>query len=71
MTARKIKPLEWNSPDQCSWYADSVIGTYTVWNGYFRPPNAKAGTPAGSSIDDAKAAAQADYEQRILSAFEP
>lgn len=64
----RIRQLEW--VNEHTWYADSVIGTYAVWTGYYRPPRQKAGIPAGSTIESAKAAAQAHFESVIMSAIE-
>ncbi|MGR9130820.1 hypothetical protein [Rhizobium leguminosarum] len=75
--AVKVKPLEWNAPD--SWnLANTVLGTYVVrpclatnFTGQFlmcRPGDEDS--VLFPSEDAAKAAAQADYEQRILSALE-
>lgn len=70
-----VKPLEWRWDEHRSvWAADSVIGNYIAWSisgyGYFSYQQVVYDPmKAGSSDDDAKAAAQADYEQRILSAI--
>lgn len=78
--AVKVKPLEWDAPDSWSWnLAKTVLGTYVVrpclatnFAGQFlmcRPGDEDS--VLFPSEDAAKAAAQADYEQRILSALEP
>lgn len=80
----RVKPLEWSFFDASTWWAETVGGLYRInergdgavilakdadimryiddngddWGGW-------------PSIDHAKAAAQADYERRILSAIEP
>ena len=78
MTDTKVKPLEWidvGEGPRCI----TVCGMYAI-----HPSSGSRGTPKLSltgmpgnafgkfdSVDQAKAAAQADYEQRILSAIEP
>lgn len=76
-----VKPLEWEAhQDYCSTEekAETVLGTWTVWtakgDAYYRGPNDSAGTciPGASGCKvKAKAAAQDDYERRILSALTP
>ena len=72
-----VKPLEWQaSPSKTTWYANTPAGRYFVWG---LVPNQRpsqwcleghAGVGAVVETDDAaKAAAQADYEARILSAL--
>lgn len=67
----KIKSLEWerHSGFHGTLFAKSVIGEYAVWSGYYLPPHETEGVRAGSTVDAAKAAAQADYEARIRSAL--
>lgn len=78
----KVKPLEWRRHPFYSddWRADCVIGRYEAGlvHGKFvallRHAVGDVGTrderlTAGSGVEQAKAAAQADYEQRILSAL--
>lgn len=68
----QVKPLEWHGPDyEDEYWAASIIGRYTIqaptgngrWlggvGGYFQ------------DIEAAKAAAQADFDVRILSALTP
>jgi hypothetical protein len=64
--ARVVKPLEWEDGPNGSW-AQSIVGPYHiewrnawVWNIY-----------SCDTKDEAKAAAQADYATRILSALTP
>ena len=75
----EVKPLEWQtSPSKTTWCASAPVGRYFVWG---LVPNEQpaqwcleghAGVGAVVDTDDAaKAAAQADYEQRILSALKP
>ncbi|KFL28179.1 hypothetical protein JP74_02930 [Devosia sp. 17-2-E-8] len=66
-----VKPLEWTGPDvNGDRHARSILAVYTI-----RKQQGSMGfwlTEVGgyhSSIDKAKAAAQADYEQRIRSAL--
>lgn len=74
----RIKPLEWvwNPSPYFTWHADSVFGekSYRAWeiNGtacVIRPGD-KAGVIVGATIEEAKAAAQADLKERIFSAIE-
>ena len=74
---RAVKPLEWK------WYRDpkdtsearTQIGTWTVWEingcGYCYGPKDTSGRQCEGGLEAAKAAAQADYEARVLSALEP
>lgn len=70
-----VKPLVWKyyrDPKEAS-EARTQIGNWAIWeiNGvaYCYGPDDICGKLCGDSIDDAKAAAQADYESRILSAL--
>ena len=69
-----IKPLEWTQPypNEETAYAETILGSWTVWemsdgSAYCRGPSDKSGRPVGNGLEAAKAAAQADYEQRIRS----
>lgn len=70
-----VKPLEWGpgyTSGSETFYAKTILGMWSVWeigNGYFRGPTDHGGTPVPGGIEAAKAAAQADYEARILSAL--
>lgn len=73
----RVKPLVWRfhrDPKDTS-EARTQIGSWTVWeiNGaaYCHGPNDTCGKPCEGGINGAKAAAQADYERRILAAIEP
>lgn len=73
--AMKVKPLEWARPDGLhervvSERTRCLVGTYTVWGGggWNLDDGTQHTTPA-RSLEAAKAAAQADYEQRIRSAL--
>ncbi len=79
LAALAVKPLEWypSPDDDTDFCADALGVTYVVdcdldglcsW-GFFRKVGREE-FDGDWSIDDAKAAAQADYEQRILSALE-
>ena len=81
MISAKIKMLEWHNFDAWTHWAEGVCGTYHVEerNGYWQVELRVGGlihgvtqtddtTPA--DLDAAKAAAQADYEARILAALE-
>jgi len=72
LAAVRVKKLEWHGPDyEDEYWASWLGGRYTI----------QANTDDGrwlsgvggnfQSVDAAKAAAQADYEARILSALEP
>lgn len=68
-----VKPLEWvhDSLDS-GWWAESILGSYRVFHGSrwrLCGGGDARGTDAGSEAS-AKAAAQADYEARILSALD-
>lgn len=75
-TAIAVKPLEWRDNE-----AQSPVGHYRVqrlddkWeplrNGYYMLPKHGGVVKAFDTFDQAKAAAQADYESRILSALTP
>ena len=66
--AVKVKPLEWSLCDDGETYeATSVLGRYAWWPGYFLSPMLHDRKKAV----DPSAAAQADYEARILSALTP
>lgn len=79
LPAVKIKPLEWDAPD--SWnIAKSIVGNYVVrpclardyshkW--LMRPSGQETCGPLYDSEAEAQAAAQADYERRVLSALVP
>jgi len=80
--APKVKPLEWlelNDPighpqPYQIWKDNGGSGApddpLEVFEGYMLYSPQMAAMGVYSSIDDAKAAAQADYERRILSALE-
>lgn len=65
-----VKPLEWHGPDfEDEYWAASIAEKYLI-----RAPNANGRWLGGvggyfQSVEAAKAAAQADYEARILSAL--
>lgn len=72
----KVKPLAWRchrDPKDTS-EARTQIGSWTVWeidgDAYCHGPNDTCGRPISGGLEGAKAAAQADYERRILSALE-
>jgi hypothetical protein len=79
-----VKPLEWevlerkqdypkygdNRFVEVAWLGKGTIGSYDIWavdNGIFHATNLSAYFPV---LEAARAACQADYEQRILSALE-
>lgn len=54
----------------------TLFGEWCAWEfeggyGHYRAPGMSSGKPVSGGIKAAKAAAQADYESRILSALEP
>jgi hypothetical protein len=64
-----VRPLEWRSRDLESASARTIVGTYVaVENEWWLRESASLANEA-ASFDAAKAAAQADYEQRILFAL--
>lgn len=71
-----VRGLAWEADDHRSMHcAGSALGVYCAWEitgtGVWARPDAPSGTLCGTTLDHAKAAAQADYEQRILSALNP
>lgn len=81
----KVKPLEWVRPNDSSlWRAETALGTYRVWyRAWMSVPEAEkwlwrlsyapfGREPSGTADNEAaaKAAAQADYEARVLSALD-
>jgi len=74
--AVKVKPLEWGRSVMPPFIASArtPVGTYHVEsrgaNGWWWMFSGMLGDEGHASEDDAKAAAQADYENRILSAIE-
>lgn len=77
--AVKVKPLEWDreSPTEWkpeTWKAQSLVDEYDIQrekDGTFSGFAPNAGTNIFSSLEAAKAAAQADYEARIMSSLTP
>ncbi len=63
--AREVKPLVWGPWEHGNAIAESILGTYCVWDGYWRPPRQQGGIPDA----DPYAAAQADYTARIHAAL--
>jgi hypothetical protein len=62
----KVEALVWEPWENGNSISkETILGVYCVWDGYYRPPNHFGGIRA----KDPKAAAQADYEARILSAL--
>lgn len=82
MISAKIRMLEWHNFDAWTYWAEGACGTYYVEerNGYWQVELRVGGLVHGvtqtddttpADLDAAKAAAQADYEARILAALEP
>lgn len=76
----KVKALEWEETEWNGGFkADSALGYYEISMGfgsdaYYWAVTNPLGDDVGSDFEDpsyAKAAAQADYERRVLSALEP
>ncbi|QNQ62481.1 hypothetical protein IB024_01610 [Brucella sp. 6810] len=71
-----VKKLEWFPLDLPNTvYAHSAFGMYTTWEidgvGFFRKEGGYGGLKVDGDLEAAKAAAQADYEARVMSALEP
>lgn len=68
----EVKPLEWEG-----YWAAAPYGPYSIWEGFANEEGAWCVSWSGSivahahSLEDAKSAAQADYERRIRSALSP
>ena len=82
--ARQVKPLEWWRSDTGDLFCDTLVGRYQIQKGrerYFMMPAMIPGRrnrPDGDAKpswhkakESAKAAAQDDYERRVLSALIP
>jgi hypothetical protein len=75
VSGERVRELIWGRgeyPREDMEFADSVFGAYAVWDingGIWRRPEDNAGRIVNGTLDDAKAAAQADFEARILSAL--
>ena len=77
----KVKTLEWWQSDTGDWCADTLVGRYQVaeklrgqWWSCSSPHGPVVKRPEWDasdfkSVEEAKAAAQADYERRILAAI--
>jgi hypothetical protein len=72
-----VKPLEWEWFDAWTWWAETVVGKYRVeergkqWAWTLNEADSYTHGENEESEFAAKAAAQADYERRILSAITP
>jgi len=82
LRASKVRQLEWHNFDAWTHWAEGACGTYHVEerNGYWQVELRVGGLVHGVTatddttpeyLDAAKAAAQADYERRILAALAP
>lgn len=71
-----VRPLQWQQTDpHFPWAAQSLIGRYTAWDfdgkdGHWMRPGDVAGVRVKGGLEEAKAAAEADYRTRVLSALE-
>ncbi|HEY8359484.1 MAG TPA: hypothetical protein VIL30_18695 [Ramlibacter sp.] len=69
----EVKALEWVDGPRGHYteYAESPVGQWAVWeiqgSAYYRAPDETAGKRVGETKDEAKAAAQTDFNARILS----
>ena len=75
----KVKPLVWaKHPSRNIWRCETAIGTYkvfgigatTTWDFDSATSGTDRTTKPSTNIEEAKAAAQADYEARIISMLE-
>lgn len=75
----KVKQLEWSETSYGRPEVETIVGTYRIfkhvsggWGATRRPFNLvdEFGRQNFATIEEAKAAAQSDYERRILSALE-
>ena len=74
----KVKPLEWDDwsePHKYWYYSETSFGRYSIRQAFFQESCFVVVTPtelriSENTLEDAKAAAQADYERRILAALE-
>ena len=72
-----VKPLEWMYPEHHKdfEYVETVVGRYQVretfyeGKGYLSLPKEHGYHKAGNTLEEAKSAAQADYERRITEAL--
>lgn len=71
----KVRPLQWAFADHTGyWWANSACGHYRAWEiarsgqSFFRCGNGSAEL-GGATVEEAKRAAEADHEKRILSAI--
>jgi hypothetical protein len=75
----RVKPLvwdDWSSGHRLRLDAPTRFGAYTIMQMHFPEMHFKIETPnrqtlSAESLNAAKAAAQADYEARIMAALEP
>jgi hypothetical protein len=78
MSEIKFKPLEWEHWDENPvtyerWYARTILGEYRIYrapDGYQYYASFGGDMHDQSTLEEAKAAVQHMYEQRILSALE-
>ena len=66
LTAVTVKPLVWEEVNPGVYIAESILGSWSRFDGHYRPPEAYGGIRR----DDPASAAQADYEARILASVE-
>ena len=74
----KVKPLEWDDwsePHKYWYYSETSFGRYSIRQAFFPESCFIAVTPtelriSENTLEAAKAAAQADYEHRIIAALE-
>lgn len=73
LPAVKVKALEWQHEDDGEYIAQSETGWYHIGRpaSFWNLTIPSGGVPSFETLEAAKAAAQADYERRILSALVP
>ena len=73
-----VRQLDWSGEERdkgAILHAETVLGRYLAWDhegkGYMVPAGSTAASVTGRTVDDAKAAAQADFDRRIRAQLEP
>ena len=74
----KVKPLEWDDwgePHKYGYYSETSFGRYSIRQAFFPESCFVVVTPtelriSENTLEAAKAAAQEDYERRIIAALE-
>lgn len=77
MDTVRVKPLDWREGPEGHHtdYAQSLLGEWATWEiqgrAYYRSPEMSAGKLAGETLEEAKTAAQFDYDNLIRSCLLP